>query len=372
MPRIYKRGKTWYIDVRIKGKRIRRRVGTSKRIAELALKDAEVKIAKDEFGLARTDITLDRLIRNFLEYSQANHRSGSTGRFRAVLENFQNYVRNNTNITCISEITAELLDKYKASRRSSPINGNGRPVSSDDEINGHTRKGIKANTVNFELKALNNLFNLAIKWGYLNDNPVKGVKRLKVDDTKRLEFLSKEECQRLLVACPPKLYPIFFTFLNTGMRKSELEHLEWKDVDFQRKKIRIRWKEFWQPKTGERDIPIGPQLCDILLKLKEENDAGLISNFVFPHKDGGKIKIKLRDKMIEVAKKAGIPELTRLHTLRHTFASHLVMQGVDLPTVMKLMGHSDIQTTMIYAHLAPDHLADAVEKLPFSTRPSGS
>ena len=66
------------------------------------------------------------------------------------------------------------------------------------------------------------------------------------------------------------------------------------------------------------------------------------------------------------AKAAGIESLTKVHTLRHTFASHLVMKGVDLPTVKKLMGHSDIQTTMVYAHLAPDHLAEAVDRLEFS------
>jgi len=91
----------------------------------------------------------------------------------------------------------------------------------------------------------------------------------------------------------------------------------------------------------------------------------LRSSYVFLHKDGGKIRTKLRENMIQIAKQAGIEDLTKLHTLRHTFASHLVMQGVDLPTVKKLMGHSDIQTTMIYAHLAPDHLADAVDKLAF-------
>ena len=69
--------------------------------------------------------------------------------------------------------------------------------------------------------------------------------------------------------------------------------------------------------------------------------------------------------MIQIAKQAGIEDLTKLHTLRHTFASHLVMQGVDLPTVMKLMGHADIQTTIIYAHLASDHLVEAVNKLTF-------
>ena len=150
------------------------------------------------------------------------------------------------------------------------------------------------------------------------------------------------------------------------MRKGELENLEWSDIDFKRRKIKIQWKETWQPKTGEREIPIGEQLFDILKKQREENDSGLKSNFVFPHRNGGKIKMKLRDKMIEIAKEANIDGLTKLHTLRHTFASHLVMAGVDLPTVKKLMGHSDIQTTMIYAHLAPEHLIDAVNKLRIS------
>jgi site-specific recombinase XerD len=104
---------------------------------------------------------------------------------------------------------------------------------------------------------------------------------------------------------------------------------------------------------------------DLLKSLKQKNDKGLKSNFVFPSKDGGKIKEKLRRQIIIIAKKAGIECLTKLHSLRHTYASHLVMKGVDLPTVQKLMGHSDIQTTMIYSHLAPDHLADAVEKLGF-------
>ena len=120
-----------------------------------------------------------------------------------------------------------------------------------------------------------------------------------------------------------------------------------------------------QPKTGEREIPIGEQLYNLLKKHKDQNESGLKSRFVFPHRDGGKIKIKLRDKIIEIARDANIEDLTKIHTLRHTFASHLVMQGIDLPTVRKLMGHSDIQTTMIYAHLAPDHLDAAVDKLAY-------
>jgi integrase len=366
MGTIYKRGKIWYLDVRVRGRRIRRKVGTSKKIAELALQDAEVKIARDEFGFGQNDIPIDKFMAEFLEYSRVNHREATTKRYRAVIDHFNAFLKTQPKMTFISEIATGTIDKYKIYRKDSWVNPNGQPVESDDDINGHTRKGARAYTINFEIDTLRTVLNLAIKWGYLKDNPTKDVRRLKVDDSKPLRFLTKDECKKLLDACPPDLYPIYFTFLTTGMRKAELENLEWNDIDLKRKKIRIRRKEFWKPKTGERDIPISQPLLIILRELKTENDKKLKSNFVFPNKySGGKIRTKLREKLIQIAKKAGIENLTKLHTLRHTFASHLVMSGVDLPTVKKLMGHSDIQTTMIYAHLAPDHLAKAVDKLEF-------
>lgn len=369
MGNIYKRGKVWYLDIRVKGRRIRRRVGSSKKIAELALKDAEVKAAWEEFGFAQNDITIDRFMKQFLDYSRANHRPATTNRYRAVIDHFRDFLKTRPKVTFMSEITTEVIDRYKVFRKDSWVNPNGQPVESDEDKTEYTRKGARAHTINFEIGTLKSIFYLAIKWGYLKKNPTAGIRKLKVEDSKPLRFLTIEECRRFLDACPPDLYPVYFTFLNTGMRKAELENLEWSDIDFRRKKIRIRRKEFWQPKTGERDIPISQQLHDVLQKLKKENEETIKSNFVFPDKrTGGKIKTKLREKLIQIAREAGIEGLTKLHTLRHTFASHLVMQRVDLPTVKKLMGHSDIQTMMIYAYLAPDHLADAVGKLPFSKR----
>jgi len=365
MGAIFKRGKTWYIDIRVKGRRIRKRVGPSKKIAELALKDAEVKAARDEFGFSKNDISLDKFFDQFLDYSSANHRESTTSRYRAVIDHFKEFLGTRPKLTFVSEINTEAIDQYKIFRKNSLVNPNGSPVKSEDDARDYTRKGARAHTINFEISALRTVFNQAIKWGYMNSNPTKGVKRLKVTDSKELRFLTVEETRRFLDACPGDLYPIYFTFLNTGMRKQELENLEWDDVDFQRRKIKIRRKEFWHPKTGEREIPISPSVLKLFKKLEKENKKRLKSNFVFPHSDGGKIRIKLREKLIKIADKAGIKDFTKLHTLRHTFASHLVMQGVDLPTVKKLMGHSDIQTTMIYAHLAPDHLENAVGKLPF-------
>ncbi len=365
MGSIYKRGNIWYIDVRASGRRIRKRVGSSKKIAELALKDAEVKIARDEFGFAKNDISIEKFLERFLEYSDANHSKATYNRYRAVIDHFKRFLSLQREILFLSQIGAKEIDGYKVFRKGEWVNPNGSSVESEEDISDYTRKGARGHTINFEIGTLRTIFNMAIKWGYLKENPTKGVVRLKVNDSKAPRFLTKEECQRLLENSPSDLRNIFYTFLNTGMRKAELENLEWSDIDFKRRKMKIRRKDFWHPKTGEREIPMNQGTYDLLKSLKQKNDKSLKSNFVFPNKDGGKIKEKLRRQLISIANKAGIEGLTKLHSLRHTYASHLVMKGVDLPTVQKLMGHSDIQTTMIYSHLAPDHLADAVEKLEF-------
>ncbi len=365
MGSLYKRGNIWYIDVRSAGRRIRKRIGTSKKIAELVLKDAEVKIARDEFGFAKNDISLAKFLERFREYSEANHSKGTCNRYRAVIDHFKRFQKLQPEIQFLSQIGAREIDGYKVFRKGEWVNPNGDPVESDEDVSEHTRKGARAHTINFEIGTLRTIFNMAIKWGFMRENPTKAVVKLKVNDSKKPRFLTKEECRRLLENSPTTLRNIFYVFLNTGMRKAELENLEWSDIDFKRRKIKIQRKDFWTPKTGEREIPINQGTYDLLAKLMKENDTGLESDFVFPHRDGGRIKDKLREQLIKIAQKAKIEGLTKLHSLRHTYASHLVMNGVDLPTVQKLMGHSDIQTTMIYSHLAPDHLADAVEKLEF-------
>ena len=365
MGTIYRRRNTWYLDIRVKGRRVRKRVGSSKKIAELALKDAEVKVARDEFGFSKDDLAIDTFLIRFLDYSRANHQPRTTSRYRAVIDHFKAFLQTMPNVTFLSEITSEVIDRYKVYRKDAWVNPNGQPVESDDDVNGHTRKGARAHTINFEIGALKTIFNLAIKWGHLKENPTQGVGKLKVNDSKPPRFLTVEECRRFLEACPPDLYPIYYTFLHTGLRKAELENLEWEDIDFRRRKIKIRRKEDWQPKTGEREVPISDGLCRLLKDLNDRRGRSQKAGYVFCHAGGGKLRTKLREKLIQIAREAGIEGLTRVHTLRHTFASHLVMSGVDLPTVMKLMGHSDIQTTMIYAHLAPDHLADAVNRLEF-------
>jgi len=337
-----KRGNTYYADYRINGKRFRKVLGLSKKIAELALKDIEVKIAKGELGFEKKDQDLNQLFEEYLSYSKTNHSPATRKRYKAIIDNFKRFLSNYPYLNKISHLNPKIFEDYKTFR---------------------LEEEAKNKTINMESRTLRTIFNLAKNWGYTKENPTDGVKMLKVTNHITPRFLSEDECKKLLDMCNAWEHPIFYTFLNTGMRKGELLNLEWLDINFDRRKIRIIFKDGWSPKTSEREIPINDGLLKLLEKLKDDNKK---SSVVFHDGSGQQIENnRLRKRLISLTKKCGFPDVTKLHTLRHTFASHLVMKGVDLPTVKKLMGHADIQTTMIYSHLADEHVDKAVEKLIF-------
>ena len=337
MSTIYFRPDTqkWYINYKINGRRFRKCVGKNKKLAEIALKDIEVKIVKNDIGLiSQIDSDINTFFKEYLAYAKVNTRPRTYESYQSIIKLFEMYIKSK-NTTKLSQLTPILLEQYKIERK----------------------KSVKTTTVNNNIIALHAILNYAVKWGYLNKNPFQGVRQLEVIDSKPPRFLSKEECQLFLKRCPAEYYPIFYTFLQTGMRKGELCSLEWSDVDFKQSKIHIRKKANFLPKSKDREIPISRGLMEVLCKLKRNSD--LVFN------DRGKKfpKNKLRRVLIRTAKTCNIEGLTRLHSLRHTFASQLVMAGVDLATVQRLLGHVDIKTTMIYAHLSEGHLRDAVEIL---------
>jgi integrase len=358
MGQIRKRGDYWYVDFYVGSKRYRKRISKSKALAELALKDFEVKAERNQLGfLEKKEISLGEFVKQFLAYSATNNRSSTTNRYRSAIDNFLKFIKTETKVVRLGDVTHETLEKYKAWRKSVPVAKNG---GNPERVKkpGAVRKGAKSYTVNFELTTFKTMFILAVKWKYLETSPAEGVKQLKAEDSKPRRFLTDAECERLLRACEPEYYPIFFTLIHTGMRKAEILNLEWSDLDFKKRIIKIRRKSFWVPKTGEREIPMSEAVAAALESVTKQ------SRFVFPDKDGEVLKPNfLRAQLIRIAQNAGIYDLTEVHALRHTFASRLLMKNVDLPTVQKLMGHSAIETTLIYSHQTTDHLREAVEKL---------
>ncbi|MHC4270150.1 MAG: site-specific integrase [Planctomycetota bacterium] len=149
------------------------------------------------------------------------------------------------------------------------------------------------------------------------------------------------------------------TALNTGMRRGEILSLKWEQVDLRHGFISLE-----DTKSGEgREIPIN----NTLKTLFEEMPHSIESIYLFTGKDGDPYK-EVKRSISTSLRKAQIHNAT-FHTLRHTFASHLVMKGVDITTVMELMGHKSLKMTLRYAHLAPKHKTKAVKILDKALRP---
>jgi integrase len=168
-----------------------------------------------------------------------------------------------------------------------------------------------------------------------------------------LRFLEKEEIDRLLVNSPQHLRGIVIVALNTGMRKGEILSLKWRDCDFQRGLIRLT-----NTKNNEsRTLPMNETVKITLIDVRKHPD----SPFIFTNKVG-KPYGDIKKSFLSAVEKAGIMDF-HFHDLRHTFASHLVMSGVDLNTVRELLGHKSLAMTIRYSHLSPDHKRRAVDLL---------
>ncbi|MBI5598824.1 MAG: site-specific integrase [Deltaproteobacteria bacterium] len=216
--------------------------------------------------------------------------------------------------------------------------------------------GKKPATANRHVACLKHMHTKAVEWDLGGEDVLKRVRRVKMlpEHNRRLRFLSREESAALVVACDPHLRPIVVTALNTGMRKGEILSLEWgRHVDLRHGLILLD-----VTKNGERrEVPINQTLREILSALVRR----IGSPYVFTDGEGRRYR-DVKRSFASACRRAGIKDF-RFHDLRHTFASQLVMAGVDLTTVKELLGHKTLTMTLRYAHLAPAHLSNAVRVL---------
>lgn len=359
MGTIRHRNGKYFIDLILQGKRYRKFISKSRKLAEIALREYELRADRQQLGfLERKDITFQDFFKEYADFSKTNHRVGTQKRYLGVIKNFEKFISSNfPNMAFIKYLKVDHLEKYKIYRRTQTVPRNGM-YDSEKACKRYSGNGAKSNTVNFELTALKSIFYYAMRMQYLEVNPVTGVKKLKVEDAQKRRFLTEDECRTLLGAVSSKYHPMFYMLINTGMRRSEIIHLEWSDIDQENRVIKIQHKPFWNPKSGEREIPINDGLLEVIKNIPRKG------NFVFCSKRGKRLNLdKVRLHLIKSARLAGISNLTQVHSLRHSFCSQLLQKGVDLPAVQKLMGHSNIQTTMIYAHQTTEQLRNAVSKI---------
>lgn len=222
--------------------------------------------------------------------------------------------------------------------------------------------GLANKTINNQLIVLTTMLNRAEEWGAMKKAPK--IKKLKVALSDP-DFLTFDEASRLVTAgeSDPEWQSVVVVALNTGLRLGELLALQWDDLDLISGKMSVLRSD-WQgqigtPKSGKpRKIPLNA----IALKVLKEQ-RHLRGPLVWCQKDGSAYnKDHFKNGLRRIRKKSGLRHF-EWHVLRHTFASHLIMRNVSIRAVQELLGHSSIQMTMRYAHLAPDVGVRAVDAL---------
>ncbi len=207
-------------------------------------------------------------------------------------------------------------------------------------------KGKKATTINRNHWRLSSVFKILIKSGELvGEHPLKGLAQLK-EPSREMGFLSLDEIRLLLSSLSGDSLKVAKLSLATGARWGEAAHLKGSNL--------ISGKViFLNTKNGKnRTVPISPTLF----------------SEIFTGKSGNLFK-PCYNEFYQVLKSLNfdLPKGQAAHVLRHTFASHFIMNGGNILTLKNILGHASVLQTMTYAHLAPDYLAEAVEYNPLST-----
>jgi len=343
MAGLTKKGRSYYALFKNNGKTKWVRIGAMPyRNALKILRKLELDYYSNEFNIKKIQsIVFKEFIEQYLEYSKSNKARGSYLRDIASI----NALSKLFNSCLLNSIEAKELDSYKSKR---------------------IGDGVKNRTINIELYCLSNMLRKAIEWNYLSSKPK--IQLLK-QETKPPKFLTETEVRLLIESASPWLKPMLVVLINTGIRRHELFNIRFVDIDYSRRTLTVRSNKTYDfrliPINNElyktlhflKDNYIHPNLNEVIKRTLDQKE------YIFCNLDGTRLK-SIRTSFIKASKKSGV-EATP-HTLRHTFASHLVMNRVDLVTVKELLGHSSISTTMIYSHLSEEHKARSLEKLPWS------
>ena len=211
--------------------------------------------------------------------------------------------------------------------------------------------------------SLASAFEKAVHWELIKENPFRKVKKPKPPEVLPLYF-SEQEFESLLFKVPHKDFKeLCITALFSGLRLAELLNLRWNDLDFASKVIQIKNSEIFTTKSRKNRIV--PMSEDLYTLLKERKDnVKNESPFVFHDKKGKPLKEQtISQQFKKYVITAGINDKLHFHSLRHSFATHLVKKGVPLFAIQKLLGHSSSKTTEIYSHLLPQQLHREVNML---------
>jgi len=281
---------------------------------------------------------MERYIEKFIRYLEIekNYSMHTILNYRLDLQGFNNFLGK----TDLEKVDYLALRKYLATLK---------------------EKNLSNRTVNRHLSSLRSFFRFLTREGLVKTNPILVLSSPKQDKHLPL-FLTEEEVAKLIDAVIPRDErglrdrAILETFYSTGMRISELAGLTKDDMDFIGGIVKVMGKG-----KKERIVPIGDKaisaIRDYLDKRKKDSEAIFLNKSARPITTRG-----IRNIVGKYIRLAGIRQGVSPHTLRHSFATHLLNRGADLRSVQELLGHANLSTTQIYTHLTTDKLKSVYDK----------
>lgn len=334
MAHYYIRSSRYWVTYQKDGQRVRRPLRTvegrpvkDEKVAKYLTNELENQIERGDSPIPDSNISPQAVFDEYNEYAKGFKSEATIRTDKSLIGVFLKTTKPNR----IGQITNEFVKSYLDSRISD--------------------KKISHVSANDTIKTLKTFINFAIKRNYLSRNLIKDLPKYRVNVVPPL-FLRDNETAAIIEASKTEiLYSPIVVALYTGMRLGELKRLRWEHINQKNKIITIM-----QSKSGRfREIPIHPDLITFELPFNFTNHQKVFKRicrraYRLLYKEDGCLNIGW-------------------HTFRHTFASNLLMNGVSLVALSELLGHMDIATTMIYAHLTKDHLRDSIGKLKIVPNP---
>ncbi len=280
------------------------------------------------------NVSLSKFKNEFLEYSRHNHTQSTQKHFESAFNEFIRHIGDPP----LNSISYKQIETFLSAKRT--------------EASAWTARRCYI--------ALSSAFETARKWRYIRENIFRQIQRPKPPE-QRPVFFAKEQFKQLLDAVDNKDFrELIITAVSTGLRLAELTNLEWQDVDLIRRIINVvNTSEHTTKNKKSRSIPISEQLYRILAQRKERR----VCRYVF-HRNLRKYNdMHVSKRFKKYIRAVGLSDELKFHSLRHSFASWLVMNGTSIYEVSKLLGHSSVSVTMIYAHLLPETRHDTVNKI---------
>lgn len=285
-------------------------------------------------------VTFNQAADNFLKWSKANKKDWFNDESR-----YNNHLKSTLGEKRLKDISPFLLEKLKS---------------------GLFKKNLSPKTVHHCLTLVRSIYKKSVNWGLYNGQiPTNKIKFPKVDN-QRLRFLDHNEAKTLLdalIKISSQVHDQSLISLHCGLRFSEIAKLKWGDVDLSNGIIQIR-----DAKGGTRQSYITEPVSEVLVRLNKLNSYEM-NSLIFPSKNNKK-QLHISSTYYRTVKKLGFnngisdrQQRVCFHTLRHTFASWLAIQGTSLYEIKELLGHKSIEMTERYAHLMPSVKRKAVNML---------